>query len=295
MTGRERGFLLLTSKLGDPNRRVLTMSQLRDLTLRARQMGKPAVDRDMTLEDLMRLGCSRSFSARVLMLLEEEDRLDRYLLTGEREGCAAVTRLTECYPASLREAMGVDAPGSLWAKGDLTVLEGPMVALVGSRDLNEENRAFAYEVGRQAARQGYTLVSGNARGADSVAQNACLSHGGRVISIVADRLCSQRPAQRILYLSEEGFDMPFSSHRALSRNHVIHALGEKVFVAQCSWGKGGTWSGTTDNLRRNRRPVFCYDDGSPAMKELQQLGATLISRDALADIAALRQPELRFL
>lgn len=295
MTGRERGFLLLTSRLGDPDRKVLTLAQLRELTLRARQMGKPVYDRELTASDLLELGCSAALSRRVLDLLGEEERLCAYLQRGESLGCIPLTRLSSTYPMPLWEAMGPDAPGSLWAKGDVTLLEGPMISLVGSRDLNEDNRRFAYEVGRQAALQGYTLISGNARGADSIAQNACLTHGGRVVSIVADMLMSHRPSRQVLYLSEEGFDAPFSSRRALDRNRLIHSMGQKVFVAQCSWGKGGTWSGTTDNLRRNRRPVFCFDDGSPAAKELQQLGAVLIRQEALADIAALEQPEIRFL
>lgn len=295
MTGREKGFLLLTSRLGDPDRKVLTLAQLRELTLRARQMGKPVYDRELTLSDLLELGCSAALSRRVLDLLGEEERLSAYLQRGESLGCIPLTRLSSTYPMPLWEAMGPDAPGSLWAKGDVTLLEGPMISLVGSRDLNEDNRRFAYEVGRQAALQGYTLISGNARGADSIAQNACLTHGGRVVSIVADMLMSHRPSRQVLYLSEEGFDAQFSSRRALDRNRLIHSMGQKVFVAQCGWGKGGTWSGTTDNLRRNRRPVFCFDDGSSAAKELQQLGAVLIRQEALADIAALEQPEIRFL
>lgn len=295
MKGRERGFLLLTSRLGDPERKVLTLSQLRDLAARARRMGKPVRDRELTETDLRQLGCSGALSQRVLTLLGEEDRLDRYLHSARQKDCIAITRLTEEYPLSLWEAMGADAPGALWAKGNISLLQGPMISLVGSRDLNAENYRFACEVGRQAALQGYTLVSGNARGADSAAQNACLSHGGHVISIVADKLYTHEPTEQILYLSEEGFDADFSARRALDRNRLIHSMGQKVFVAQCGWGKGGTWSGTTDNLRRNRRPVFGFDDGTKAMAELQQLGAVLIRREALADIAALTPREMRFL
>ena len=40
--------------------------------------------------------------------------------------------------------------------------------------MRQENRTFAEEVGRQAALQGLTLVSGNARGADRAAQESCV-------------------------------------------------------------------------------------------------------------------------
>ena len=41
MNPRERGFLLLTSHLGDPERKVLTVAQLRSLALRMRDMEQP--------------------------------------------------------------------------------------------------------------------------------------------------------------------------------------------------------------------------------------------------------------
>ena len=56
MNGRERGFLLLGSHLGDPDRPVLTAAQLRTLGRRVRSMEKPTEDRDLTWQDLLNLG-----------------------------------------------------------------------------------------------------------------------------------------------------------------------------------------------------------------------------------------------
>ena len=104
--------------------------------------------------------------------------------------------------------------------------------MVGSRELGEENRIFAENVGRQAALQGYVLVSGNAKGADSTAQESCLTGGGSVICVVADELEKHPVQKNVLYLSEDGFDMVFSPYRALQRNRIIHSLGSCTFVAQ---------------------------------------------------------------
>jgi len=144
-------------------------------------------------------------------------------------------------------------------------------------------------VGRHAAQLGLTLISGNARGADRTAQEACLESGGRVISIVADELSKQPLDDNLLYISEDGFDESFSAQRAISRNRCIHALGQVVFVAQCAMGKGGTWDGTVKNLRRNMSPVVCFRDGSEASKELEQLGAYLIDLEQLCNFTALTQ------
>ena len=99
------------------------------------------------------------------------------------------------------------------------------------------------------ARQGYTLVSGGARGTDREGQEACLAAGGRVIAVLAAPQGAP-PVPNLLLCWEDSFDLPFSPARALSRNRIIHILGEKTLVAQTSPGFGGTWNGTEENLRR---------------------------------------------
>lgn len=291
MTPRERGFLLLTSHLGDPQRRVLTPPQLRVLAQRVQTMAPSDPNRDLGEGDLRKLGYSRELAQRIVALLEEEDLLDHYLRRARKAGCQPVTRVSPEYPGILRHRLGLESPGCLWAKGNLSLLAGPAISLVGSRELLFDNQAFAQAVGYQAARQGLTLVSGNARGADRTAQESCLTAGGRVISIVADELDKQPMREGVLYLSEDGFEEPFSAQRALSRNRCIHALGRITFVAQATLGKGGTWDGTVKNLRFGWSPVACFDDGSQAMAQLEQMGAFAIGPEVLADLQGIAQPE----
>ena len=287
MNSLESGFLLLTSQLGNPERKPLTVSQFRALASRMRETVAPEHDRELTENDLLSLGYSGEMATRIVKLLSEQQLLEYYLSKGRRYHCTPLTRAGEGYPLSVRKRVGDDSPGSLWAKGDISLLATPMLSLVGSRDLCAENKAFAMEVGRQAAIQGYTLVSGNARGADKTAQESCLAAGGNVICVVADSLEKQKEKDSVLYLSEDGFDCAFSSQRALSRNRIIHSLGQMAFVAQSSLGVGGTWAGTTKNLRNRWSPVFALDDGSQSVQQLEMLGACLIHREQLTDLKKL--------
>ena len=289
MTGAERGFLLLTSHLGNPDRQVLTTAQFRILADRVSHGDCPKEDRDLTVSDLIALGYGRDMAGRILRLLAEEDLLDHYWNRGQRLQCVPITRVSGNYPLLLRQRLGLDSPGTLWAKGDLSFLNTPAISLVGSRELHPENHAFAEAVGYHAARQGLTLVSGNARGADRAAQEACLGSGGRVISIVADELWKHRFRENVLYLSEEDYDSPFTAQRALSRNRCIHSMGQMVFVAQANLQKGGTWHGTAKNLHFGWSPVACFRDGSEASKELEQLGAYLIGLEDLQDFGSFPQ------
>jgi DNA processing protein len=241
----------------------------------------------MVQEDIIALGYSPEEATRILILLSEKSKLRRYLQKAEEAGCRPVTRVSAAYPQILRERLQDDAPGTIWAKGDLSLLSLPAISVVGSRALMGENRKFAAEVGRQAALQNYVLISGNARGADSIAQESCLATGGKVIAIVPDALSDYPLRENVLYLSADAFDAPFSSPRALYRNQLIHCMGQKVFVVQCSLGKGGTWSGTVNNLKRHYSDVFCFRDESEASVQLSQLGAILITAQELLDIGAL--------
>lgn len=288
MNGRERGFLLLTSHLGDPDRKVLTVPQLRVLAQAVAGSGISDATGEVQEKDLMDLGFNRGSAQRILQLLAEEERLDCYLRDGVQADCLAITRVSDAYPLRVRTRLGLDSPGCLWVKGDPTLLSLPAVSLVGSRDLREDNLVFAQMVGKQAARQGLVLISGNARGADTAAQEACLGHGGKVISVVADRLMEHSLQENVLYVSEDGYDLPFSSQRALSRNRVIHALGNAVLVAQCTLGKGGTWDGTVKNLKGGWSPVYCFCDGSEAFAQLTQMGAKPICMEQLSDLQSLK-------
>ena len=289
------GFLLLCSHLGNPERKPLTTAQLRVLSQRVQNHGPWEEPGDLTPENLKGLGYPREFSQRIVSLLAEEALLSRYLQKAKARKCVPITRQDPRYPKVLREKLGPDAPGTLWAKGDLSLLDGPKVSLVGSRELEAPNGRFAEEAGLQAARQGYVLVSGNAIGADRTAQRACWKAGGKVICVVADALHSYLESPNVLYLSEEDYDMPFSPFRALRRNRVIHALGQGVLVAQSHLEQGGSWKGTKENLKHRWTPVFGYQDGSEAMAALQGLGAELIGLEALADLGALLKREQNLL
>ena len=287
MTGPDQGFLLLTSQLGDPRRKPLTVAQFRTLARRVAEAERDLASRDMEVSDLEKLGYDKTKAQRIYGLLSGTNQLREYLRRAENCDCFPVTRLNPCYPLSVRKRLGLDSPGVLWAKGDVSLLNRPAVAVIGSRDLRAENRRFAEEAGRQIAKQGYVLVSGNARGADKTAQEACLKAGGKVISIVADSLQRQPLMRNVLYLSLDDFDAAFSSQRALQRNYVIHTMASLTIAVQCTLGKGGTWDGILANLKHGWNPVCIFADGSDGAADLQNRGVQGITAQALSDLALL--------
>ena len=295
MTGPEQGFLLLTSALGDPQRKPLTVPQFRNLAKRVAAAKRELDSRDLMPRDLIKLGYDEAMAQRIYGLLSSANQLREYLRRAWDCDCYPITRLSPLYPLPVRRRLDLDSPGVLWAKGDITLLGKPAVAVVGSRELREDNRMFAEEAGRQIAKQGYVLVSGNANGADKTAQKACLEAGGQVISVVADSLQNQPLTENVLYLSLDDFDREFTPQRALQRNYVIHSLAELTLVAQSSLEKGGTWDGSVKNLKNGWNSVSVYADGSEAAIQLQNRGAQLVTTEALRDLAAMAEQTVSFI
>lgn len=284
MRAQEQGYLLLCCGLGQRDAVPLRMSELRLLRQRVRAVQSPQQDRELSEEDLLRLSYSPEEAGRIVRLLSREEQLSVYLHKLKSRGIVPITCVSEAYPTRLLEKLGDEAPAVLFALGDTALLQRSAVALVGSRDIREENARFAEAVGKAAARSGLALVSGNAVGADRLAQQAALSAGGSVIAFVAGRLTDCTPMHNAVYLSEEGGAVPFSSFRALRRNHLIHALAQRSFVAQCTEGHGGSWAGAVANLRHGYSPLCVFADGSGGQQALCALGAAAVKQQDLEHI-----------
>ncbi len=284
MNVREWGVALLCTAIPGDELTPLTLAQLRVLGERVRAMGRPEQPlAELRAEDLAPMGYEMTEAERICALLDRENRLGAYLDRARQQGIYPLTRLSPEYPERIRKLLGMNAPPILYCAGNAELFSGRAVSVVGARDLHEPGAAFSAAIGALAAREGRVLVSGNAVGADRTAQNACLEAGGCVIAFLADELEKHLPKdpERQLTVSASGFDLPFSNPRALYRNHLIHAQGEKVFVAQCDGPKGGTWAGTTENLTRGWSEVYLCDDGSEPMLALWERGATPISPKGL--------------
>ena len=115
-------------------------------------------------------------------LVEARSRARAALTAAGAGGIAAVPWSDRRYPALL--AAIPDPPPVLWLRGDADALDGPAVAVVGSR----AGTVYAREVGRglgaDLASCGVTVVSGLARGIDSAAHRGVLAADGRTIAVL---------------------------------------------------------------------------------------------------------------
>ena len=260
------------------------------------------LDGDVTERELLRLGLEPDTAQRVLVRLEQEPALKRQLRALGDRGIVPVTRISAEYPEKIRQTLGGRGSMLLYCAGNLALFQKECISLVGSRKLRPKGAAFARALGVATAREGLVYVSGGAAGADTAGFLGAMEQGGSAILFVADSLLvrmrqmkRELDSGRLLLVSEYGFDLGFSAGRAYSRNRLIHAMGEKTFVAQADYGSGGTWNGTAENLKSGWSPVFmCNEEPMDrGTRGLIERGCTPVTSAELTNILTLETAQTR--
>ena len=111
----------------------------------------------------------------------------------ERSGVKAFTYHDTAYPARLKEIY--DYPPLIYIKGELIPQDEWCLAVVGTRRATVYGRQVTEEMVRDLAQNKITVVSGLARGIDTVAHRAALEAGGRTIAIFACGLDTIYPGE----------------------------------------------------------------------------------------------------
>ena len=155
----------------------------------------------------------------------------------------------ELYPGGLLD--DPFPPPVLFAKGDLGLLAGRRVGIVGTRNATAAGREAARSLGLGLGAAGVHVISGLARGIDGYAHRGVLAAegAGRPIGIVASGLDVIYPREHRdlweaagncgLLLSEAPPGVPPEPHRFPLRNRIVAALSEVLVVVE-SRERGGS-------------------------------------------------------
>lgn len=180
----------------------------------------------------------------------------------DKAGCGFLTRWSPGYPNSLEDLY--DSPAVLYYSGNLDMLTGLMAAIVGSRIATVYGKKVAAMMGGQLGDAGITVVSGLARGIDSVAHRASLSTEGSTIAILGNgidvvyptenQLLYQEVAEKGLILSEFPLGTRPSATNFPRRNRIIAALANAVIVVEATEKSGALI--TTDQALELGREIW---------------------------------------
>jgi DNA processing protein len=130
--------------------------------------------------ELSRAGLDKS-SVNAIVNWRPKISLEEEMEKLERHGVKAFTYHDDGYPARLKQIY--DYPPILYVKGSLLPQDEWCLAVVGTRKATVYGRQAAEEIVSDLARNKITIVSGLARGIDSIAHRSALEAGGRTIAV----------------------------------------------------------------------------------------------------------------
>lgn len=228
-------------------------------------------------------GKSTITAARVESLLARGMALGVSLERWERAGLWALTRSDSSYPERLKKRLRHRAPAVLFGCGNGSLVGTGGIAVVGSRNAGDDDLGFADSFGRRAAEEGYSVVSGAARGVDEHAMLASLRREGTVIGVVGDGLLRSATSQKyrehlargnLVLVSPFQPEARFRAWRAMERNKYIYCLADAAVVACSKPSQGGTWNGAIEALRAEWVPVWLRSNrtGNSGNAELANRG-----------------------
>ncbi|TAL64278.1 MAG: DNA-protecting protein DprA [Legionella sp.] len=192
------------------------------------------------------------------------------------------------YPALLKEI--ADPPVVLYAKGQLSAFNKPLLAVVGSRNPSVTGSENALYFAKEIAAHEINIVSGLALGIDTQAHKGCLAGGGQTIAVLGtgvDCIYPRRNMSLATQISKNGLLLsefplkspPIARHFPL-RNRIISGLSLCTLVIEAAI-KSGSLITASMALEQNRDvlaiPGSIHNPLARGCHYLLQQGAKLVT------------------
>ncbi len=193
---------------------------------------------------------------------------------------------------------------SLSVRGDLTALEPPLIAIVGTRHPDGEGLAMARSLAEACAKRSITVLSGGALGIDAAAHQGALDGGGRTVVVLPSGLDKPYPLRhRAMYsraierggalVSMFPAETPPTRWTFPRRNELLASLCDVLVLVQAPSSSGALLAASFAK-RIGRRvlvvPASPGDRRGAGCLALLRAGAALCERSEDM-FAALDQPD----
>ncbi|MFB5759737.1 DNA-processing protein DprA [Paenibacillus medicaginis] len=180
----------------------------------------------------------------------------------QETGIGVITYLDDDYPILMKETS--DPAWVLYFLGDRSLLDTMSIAMVGTRVPTAYGRKMAEMLAEGLCAYGYTIVSGMARGIDSICHEAALRCGGSTMAVLGTAIDVAYPPENTslykeiirkgLVISE--YPPGTKSHSGLfpQRNRIIAGLTWGTLVVEADIRSGSLI--TADAALEENRDVF---------------------------------------
>lgn len=207
-----------------------------------------------------------------LLAARQELSLEDELARVERMGASVITWEDDRYPPRLLEIH--NAPPVLYVRGEILPQDEWAVAVVGTRSGTGYGRQMVAEIAGNLGRSGITVVSGLARGIDSLAHRAALRAGGRTIAVLGSgidiiypsehRDLASKITERGAVVTEYPLGTKPEAGNFPPRNRIISGLSLGTLVVEAGKRSGALI--TADYALEQGREVFALPGSATSGK-----------------------------
>ncbi|MDE5991333.1 MAG: DNA-processing protein DprA [Clostridia bacterium] len=214
---------------------------------------------------------------------------DKMIESMQRQGVGLITILDEDYPPRLKDIY--DPPLTIYYKGERSLLNNEnLLAVVGTRRVTAYGKNVMQNFIPVFIRSGLCIVSGLARGVDSIGHKMCVENNTKTIAVVANGLDICYPHENIglqndiinngIVISEYPLGTKPLQFHFPERNRIISGLSKAVFIPEAG-DKSGSLITADDAIDQGRDlfvvPGSIFSSQSVGCnKKIKELQATIV-------------------
>lgn len=230
-------------------------------------------------------------TAKYIASFKDWKQVDRMIEDCYRMGVSMLGLDDPQYPELLTQIP--DPPALLWVRGEISALNKPTIAVVGTRDPSDYGRSMAAKFTRELAEAGLCIVSGLAIGIDAIAHDTALQSGGITVGVLGsgiDRIYPGDHRPLAYRMIEAGGCLISEFHPGTKpdagnfpiRNRVVSGLSLGTLVIETK-GEGGSMITARLALDQNREvfalPHRTADVRGDGCNYLIQMGGAKLVRN----------------
>ena len=220
----------------------------------------------------------------IYMAVHQVDLVKQY----ESAGIEVIVYTSDLYPKKLLQLF--NPPSVLYSKGDSRLLMAPqIIACIGSREATSYSVEAFKQIIPPLVENQCVIVSGLAKGADTLAHRAAIHYGGKTIAVLghgfqtiypkSNTMLAQHMAQHHLLLSEYPPHIGPKKHHFPMRNRIISGLSDALVVTEAAL-RSGTLI-TTELALEQGKDVFAVPG---PITSVQSIGTNNLIKDGAIPI-----------
>jgi DNA processing protein len=245
-------------------------------------------------------GINTNLAKRIRKAVQERESIEKFaekeLKKLDKIGGKLISVWDEEYPSLLKKIY--DPPLLFYILGELAESDQYSIAIVGTRQPTSYGKIQTERISMDLAKQGITIISGMARGIDSIAHNASIKSGGRTIAIIGSGLdviyppenkkLFEKIAETGAVISEFPLGTKPDAQNFPKRNRIISGLSLGVIIIETGIS-GGAMQTAAFALDQNRE-VFALP-GNVGVKQSE--GTNLLIQKSEAELLISAEDVIR--